>query len=348
MSKRHLVTLDAMRGIAAIFVAVFHMPRLFGYKPFEGGRAVDFFLVLSGFIVCYAYQDKLTSGRLTFLGFCQRRLIRFYPTFLIGISFGLPVAFAAVVVGSMGATIDWNINALVASLPNLLMLPSPWIDSTRGILYPLNPPLWTVAYEYVLSVIFALIVVKFNFSRRLIVALVGVVLTPLLSFLLHNDSSILIGYNWSHVLIGFCRLSLGFLIGILVYKTRKLKFYTSSLGSVSLLFVLFCVLAFLPSGNLYSIVCILAIFPVLVWRAAVVNPSGYAFNAAFSFLGLISFPLYAIHKPFYQIIYGFLVKFSPAFVETYSFAIGTVVLLLCIVISYLIASKVDKVVMHKG
>lgn len=52
MSKKHLVTLDAMRGIAAIFVAVLHMPRLFGYDLFEGGRAVDFFLVLSGFIVC--------------------------------------------------------------------------------------------------------------------------------------------------------------------------------------------------------------------------------------------------------------------------------------------------------
>ena len=289
----------------------------------------------------------MKTGRLTFLGFCKRRLIRFYPTFLIGILLGLPVAIAGAVVGSMGATIHWDINALVASLPNLLMLPSLWIDSTRGILYPLNPPLWTVAYEYVLSVIFALIVVKFNFSRRLIVVLTAVMSIPLLTLLLHNGSSILIGYNWSQVLIGFCRLSLGFLIGILVYKTRKLKFYISSLGSVSLLFILFCVLAFLPAGNLYSFVCILAIFPLLVWRAAFVNPSGHIFNSAFSFLGLISYPLYAIHKPVYQMIYGFLAKFNPAFVESYSFAIGISVLALCIIISYLIASRVDKAVMLK-
>ena len=62
-SKSHYEILDGLRGVAAILVVIFHVFETYSVDRFHqimnhGYLAVDFFFVLSGFVVAYAYDDR--------------------------------------------------------------------------------------------------------------------------------------------------------------------------------------------------------------------------------------------------------------------------------------------------
>ena len=65
-SKPHYAILDGLRGVASL--------------------AVDFFFVLSGFVIGYAYDDRW--GRMTYRDFFKRRLIRLHPMVVMGMLIG--------------------------------------------------------------------------------------------------------------------------------------------------------------------------------------------------------------------------------------------------------------------
>ncbi|MDA4698732.1 acyltransferase, partial [Enterobacter hormaechei] len=89
-SKKHYEILDGLRGIAAIMVAMLHILEIFsgGYHTKlminHGYLAVDFFFLLSGFVIAHAYDDrwnKMTIGQ-----FFKRRLIRLHPLIIAGMT----------------------------------------------------------------------------------------------------------------------------------------------------------------------------------------------------------------------------------------------------------------------
>jgi peptidoglycan/LPS O-acetylase OafA/YrhL len=81
--------LDALRGIAALVVVQFHLHELFGRLIFPHGYlAVDFFFMLSGFVLRFAYQQRLDTGW-SLSRFLRVRLIRLYPLYLLGLLLGL-------------------------------------------------------------------------------------------------------------------------------------------------------------------------------------------------------------------------------------------------------------------
>jgi peptidoglycan/LPS O-acetylase OafA/YrhL len=79
-------TLDGLRGIAAIAVVIYHLPIEPKLVP-HGYLAVDFFLMLSGFVLALAYSDKLHSG-MSFRSFFLKRAIRLYPIAIVGTAIG--------------------------------------------------------------------------------------------------------------------------------------------------------------------------------------------------------------------------------------------------------------------
>src|SRR5262249_28829215 len=79
------IALDGWRGICAIGVALHHFPQIFLFSnaPLfrSGWLFVDFFFVLSGFVITHAYGGKLRSASST-LEFMTRRFFRLYPLHL--------------------------------------------------------------------------------------------------------------------------------------------------------------------------------------------------------------------------------------------------------------------------
>src|SRR6187431_945026 len=90
--KKHYEILDGLRGVAAILVVIFHIFEAFNegsrFKQIinHGYLAVDFFFLLSGFVVAYAYDDRW--GKMTQWDFYKRRLIRLQPMVIIGMIIG--------------------------------------------------------------------------------------------------------------------------------------------------------------------------------------------------------------------------------------------------------------------
>ena len=84
--SRTFITLDGLRGVAALAVATRHAPFLWqaGHPTgflYESYLSVDFFFVLSGFVLAYAYDERFRTG-MSARQFMSARLIRLYPLYL--------------------------------------------------------------------------------------------------------------------------------------------------------------------------------------------------------------------------------------------------------------------------
>ena len=80
--------LDGLRGVAALMVILYHVFECFDWTPVPHGYlAVDFFFVLSGFVIGYAYDSRWQQG-LTIGNFFKRRLIRLHPMVVAGALIG--------------------------------------------------------------------------------------------------------------------------------------------------------------------------------------------------------------------------------------------------------------------
>ena len=105
-TKPHYALLDWLRGVAAILVLFYHIFEGFAFAEATNGVgsgiittlnhahiAVDFFFILSGFVISYAYDNRW--GQMSMGQFFKRRLIRLHPMLVMGAVLGF-VAFALV------------------------------------------------------------------------------------------------------------------------------------------------------------------------------------------------------------------------------------------------------------
>jgi peptidoglycan/LPS O-acetylase OafA/YrhL len=95
-TKQHFDLLDGLRGVAALSVVTFHFMEwvTFDYsKNFigHGYLAVDFFFCLSGFVIGYAYDDRI--GKMGVRSFFTSRFIRLHPLVIAGSILGLITFF---------------------------------------------------------------------------------------------------------------------------------------------------------------------------------------------------------------------------------------------------------------
>ena len=142
-----LLALDALRGVAACTVVLFHRA---SRMPFpKGYLAVDFFFMLSGFVLTFAYQEKLDGGWST-RDFLATRIARLYPLYLLGFVLGLLVALS-------DPAIHFGPQGWVSAIPNLLLLPA-WVGphSKPPHAFPYNIPAWSLFFEVVANVLHAL------------------------------------------------------------------------------------------------------------------------------------------------------------------------------------------------
>ena len=209
-------------------VVMFHTCEAFADgSPFKqvinhGYLAVDFFFLLSGFVIAYAYDDRW--GRMSMSDFFRRRLIRLHPMIVMGTTIGAALFYFQG--GPMFPLVDqtpiWAM--LLVMLVGYTLLPLPPSLDIRGWdeMHPLDGPAWTLLFEYIGNILYA--VWLREASNRTLGALVVLAAAFLLQLLLFGSRGDVIG-GWSitgeQLHIGFARLLFPFLAGILLMRARQ-------------------------------------------------------------------------------------------------------------------------------
>lgn len=278
------VTLDAMRGIAAICVALFHFDI---WAMQHGYLAVDFFFVLSGFVLARTYATRFEAG-LGFGRFMVKRLVRLYPLFLLGtLLAGLVFAWRA----ELGAANPMAPEpALWAFLLGLAMLPSP-VDVP---LFPLNVPSWSLFFEILASALLALVLLRLpRWALALVILGCGAALAPIL--IAHGSGNI--GALRSEIGVASLRTVYSFGFGVLIASFAGAPAWRSSWLGLGVAAAILVMLALPRTGYAaYDIGMILIGSPLLLWAGSRVQLPAFCLIPA-SFVGEVSYALYAVHWP---------------------------------------------------
>ena len=321
-SKPHYELLDGLRGVAALVVMWYHVFEGFATSPIDQGfnhgyLAVDFFFILSGFVIGYAYDDRW-KGSLTTKEFFKRRLIRLHPMVIMGVVLGAITYFVQGSERWDGTHVATSV-VMLAMLLNLFLIPA--VPGTavdvRGNneMYPLNGPNWSLFFEYIGNILYALFIRKL--STRWLAVLVALAGIGLASYAIGNGSGYgHLGVGWSlsgtNFPGGMLRLLFAFSAGLLmsrVFKPVHIRgaFWLCSLGVI----VLLCMPHVggadrLWLNGLYDSVCVILIFPLLVWLGASGKATDNGTSRICKFCGDISYPVYVVHYPFMYLFYAWL------------------------------------------
>jgi peptidoglycan/LPS O-acetylase OafA/YrhL len=307
-SKRHYPILDGLRGVAALVVVAFHLCEAHGPDRFRqlinhGYLAVDFFFLLSGFVIGYAYDDRWRG--MTIGGFFKRRLIRLHPMIVAGMAIG--ACFYYFQGGQLFPIIDqtppWKMLLVMAVGMTLIPLPPSLDIRGWGEMHALDAPAWSLFFEYVANILYALVVRRF--SRGLLAVLVFVSGAFLVHYLVSGPNGDVIG-GWSldpvQFKIGLTRLMYPFFGGLLLSRVvrpgrvRHAFPLCAAILVAALAMPRFGGPATLWMNGLYEAACILFVFPLVVWLGAS-GAAGAATVRACNALGGLSYPLYIVHYP---------------------------------------------------
>ena len=161
-SKPRYEILDGLRGVAALMVIVFHcfetyIPQIGTQIVNHGYLAVDFFFVLSGFVIGYAYDDRWSS--MTTWGFFKRRLVRLHPMVIAGTVIGAALFFFGEWAGfpNISKCSGWMF--ALCFVMGLFMIPcGPGLDIRGwGETNSFNGPNWSLTYEYIGNILYAFV-----------------------------------------------------------------------------------------------------------------------------------------------------------------------------------------------
>jgi len=290
--KSHLYFLDFLRGLAALAVCLLHVSSLTHVAFFSSAYlAVDFFFMLSGFVLTLSHENKGTFGQ-----FLISRLIRLYPM--------VPLAVG---IGALGLVLktciepDFTVTAadlMTATMLNGLLLPGPDSASFDHALFPANPALWSLFLE-LLTNLFWWVFLRQRFARLLIATAVSGLTVAALAVALGTTE---FGFAWglAHLVGGFCRALFGFCVGALICRYRPQLKNSKKFLPYGVVLILLLVVS--GPGQTrdplpYDLASLFLLLPAVLYAAAAV-PGG-ANNKVWQIAGRCSYPLYLLHFPAY-------------------------------------------------
>ncbi len=198
--------LDALRGIAALLVVGLHTNAVFGGHPWfgKGYLAVDFFLMLSGFLMVRVTEPKLAGGAPLF-AWLRGRYWRFWPMMALGGLIGLPYLYER-----CGGPSDF---ALAAGA-NFLLLPYP----CDRLIFPLNVPAWTILAELIANAAHVLVL---RLLRTPAVALLAALALALTALTIARFGSLDVGARPEHLAFTLPRVFFAYLLGMLLGRASQ-------------------------------------------------------------------------------------------------------------------------------
>ncbi len=289
IAEERLLTLDAMRGVAALSVLLLHVSVYLGTNFAPGGDlAVDFFFALSGFVIAKAYSGRILSGDLPLLGFAKTRIIRLYPLFFLGCMFGIVKIFFQIGLADEKAP-TW-LQFLGTLLSNLVMIPSP----SAVFLFPLDNPAWSLFFELVANFLYVWALLH---ARWLWLLMLPSAIILFIGGYRHGDMGL--GADWPTFIFGLSRAGYSFALGTLFFHVLGVPRRRPSYWSIAVILLLAAAFAVPMPGadrRLFEPLMILFCLPIILWLGAHLEVPARLKTMAGA-LGDVSYPLYAIHFP---------------------------------------------------
>ena len=358
-SKPRYEILDGLRGVAAMLVVAYHLFEIHYHgapdQPINHGYlAVDFFFVLSGFVIGYAYDDRW--NKMSTWAFFKRRLIRLHPMVIFGTLFGaLMFYFGSCAEFPLINQTPWYM-VLLVMFWCFTMIPLPHSMDIRGWAEtnPLNGPAWSLQWEYLANILYALVFRRLSKVALGICVAIFAVFTITLcldidvtGFLAERSyASYTVVGGWSttpdQLQVGLTRLLYPFFSGLLVSRIGKLIKVRGGFWWCSLMIaVLFCMpwMGLGTEGDsrwtngLYEAFCIIICFPIIVAIGAGSSVKDGKSEAINRFLGDISYPLYITHFPLIYMLMSWTESHREAPLGTHIF-VSICVFILAILIAY--------------
>jgi len=275
MMEQRLTGLDGLRGLAALVVLLMHVG-----SGMQGGHlAVDFFFMLSGYVMARAYEARLRQGTIGPADFVVARFRRFWPTMAIAASLG-GIAMAMATGPSPALAITY--------LAALLLIPS-----GPTIPYAINLPAWSIFYELLANAGHAFGLSRLR-TQSLVVLLVIAGIALAIVTALHGFPRILSKTTSLMQGLVLFRLLFSYIAGIVLFRLFKDK------PPIRLPFTFGMLL--LP-----AYVLLVAIWPFPGWQfpfiivaapiMIICGLNDRAPRRLSIILGKMSFPLYALHFP---------------------------------------------------
>ena len=291
-TKQHFHILDGLRGVAALSVVTFHfMEWAFSdySKDFigHGFLAVDFFFCLSGFVIGYAYDDRI--GKMGVLEFFKSRIIRLHPLVILGSVLGL-LAFLFDPFGGHPELYSAG-KAVLTFICSLLLIPLPVIADRGFNLFSFNAPAWSLFWEYIANIVYAFLLCKIKCSYLLLLTILAALGICLVAY---RSGNLMGGWSGPTFWDGSARIAYSFLAGLLIYRANWIiKNKLGFIGIAILLFLAF-VTPFSKWNWLSEPLVVLFYFPLLIalGAGATLTPG---LKKLCIFSGEISYPLYMTH-----------------------------------------------------
>ena len=372
-SKPRYEILDGLRGVAAMLVVAYHLFEIHYHggpdQPINHGYlAVDFFFALSGFVIGYAYDDRwekphpLTPSPkgegecFTLWTFFKRRLIRLHPMVIFGTLFGaLMFYFGSCAEFPLINETPWWMVVLVM-LWCFTMIPLPHSMDIRGWAEtnPLNGPVWSLQWEYLANILYALFFRKMSKAVLSIFVVIFAAMTVTLcldidvaGFLQERSyASYTVVGGWSttpdQLQVGLTRLLYPFFSGLLVSRVGKLIKVKAGFWWCSLMIIVLFCMPWMGIGTegesrwtngLYEAICILVCFPLIVAMGAGSSVKGSKSSAINRFLGEISYPIYITHYPLIYMQMSWVDSHKDAPLGTHIF-VAVCIFVLAILVAY--------------
>ncbi|HCM9231249.1 MULTISPECIES: acyltransferase family protein [Enterobacter] len=272
-------SLTGVRGVAAFYVVTFHLvERNFGGRIDDfltnGYLAVDFFFILSGFIMSMVHNEFSTKGSGNYSYFMFKRFIRIYPVYIF--LYVASVILASVEHGITESPLSFLINGLLLqSLFGFNYIASSWSISTEMFAYLLFPAmLMTISKtKYIIPIVIAAI--------------------ASLIYLSVSNEILAFSVNASGGLKSILRCLADYSLGVTAYVLFANGKCISKRVSYALCFTLAAFLVF-RQVDVYIIVLCALIIPSLVDETNVV--SRVLSIKPIHYLGQISYSLYLVHS----------------------------------------------------
>ncbi len=358
-SKPRYEILDGLRGLAAMLVVAHHLFETYFHtapnQPINHGYlAVDFFFVLSGFVIGYAYDDRW--NRMTTWNFFKRRLIRLHPMVIFGTLIGAALFyFGDCRAFPFISNTPWYM-VLLVMLWAFTMIPIPTSMDIRGWAEtnPLNGPVWSLQWEYLANILYALFIRRLSktalavcvaiFAAMTLILCLNIDVTGWLGFRQYASYTVIGGWSLmpDQLQIGLTRLLYPFFCGLLISRMGKLIKVKGGFWWCSLMVVVLLCMPWMGmdvtgegrwTNGLYEAVCILVLFPLIVMIGAGSSVKGGKSAAINKFLGDISYPIYITHFPLIYMQMAWVDKHQDAPLGTHIF-VGVSIFLLSIIVAY--------------